>query len=187
MKEDYSESLSKVFRFKTAFLIRSTARSYKSAKALGLLTMMRSDSFVAFSEAITGLRLVRPPSLQIICYEHGDYVGPHNDHHPERDPACVGFVDVHLMLSNDAVAHQFLIYERNGHLSQIIDVNLGCGISIYRLPFWHHVTPLVAKPGRECEARRWLLLATFDIQDPTNRNSRQNTRLRHDHKPTNDE
>jgi len=165
MKENYSESLQKVFRFKTAFLIRRTARSYETAEALGVLPMMRSDSFAAFAEAVTGLHLERPPSLQIICYEHGDYVGPHNDYHPEEDPECVGFVDFHVMLSNDAVAHQFLVYERKRHLSQITDVNLEGAISVYRLPFWHQVTPLVGNPGHESEARRWLLLATFDIVD----------------------
>jgi hypothetical protein len=164
MKSNYTESLEKVFRFKTAFLSRRTARAYESAEALGILTMMRSESFATFAETVTGLRLVRPAGLQIICYEHGDYVGPHNDHHPEEDPSCRGYVDVHLTFSNDAVEHQFLVYERNRHLSQIVDCNLKGGISIYKLPFWHQVTPLVGKPGQEPQARRWLLLGTFDIQ-----------------------
>jgi hypothetical protein len=32
---------------------------------------------------------------------------------------------------------------------------------VYRLPFWHYTTPLVAKPGAEDAARRWVLLGTF--------------------------
>jgi hypothetical protein len=165
MKENYTESLPKVLRFKTAFLGKRTARPYKAAEALGLLAMLRSDSLKAFAEMITGQHLIASPSVQVICYEHGDYVGPHNDYHPEEDPKCVGFVDLHVMLSNHAVAHQFLIYERSRHLSQIVDVNLEAGISVYKLPFWHQVTPLVGKPGREHDARRWLLLATFDIAE----------------------
>lgn len=164
MKSNYTESLEKVFRFRTAFLSRRTARAYERAEALGILTMMRSETFATFAEAVTGLPLVRPPGLQIICYEHGDYVGPHNDYHPEEDPLCRGYVDIHLTFSNNAVEHQFLVYERGRHLSQIVDVNLRGGISIYKLPFWHQVTPLVGKPGQEREARRWLLLGTFDIQ-----------------------
>lgn len=163
MTENYGESLEKIFRFKTAFLSRKTARSYQVAKNIGVLEMLESDSFTEIAEVITGLQLIRPPSFQIICYEHGDYVGPHNDHHPEDDPDCVGYVDVHLTLCNDAVAHQFLIYQQRRHLSAIVNVNLNGGISVYRLPFWHQVTPLVGKPGREREARRWLLLGTFDI------------------------
>jgi hypothetical protein len=173
MRENYGESLQKVFRFKTALLASRAARSYRAAEDLGLLAMLESDSFALFAEAITGLQLVRPPSFQIICYEHGDYVGPHNDYHPEDDPDCEGFVDMHVTLCNDAVAHQFLIYERYGHLSAIADMNLAGGVSIYRLPFWHQVTPLVGKPGREREARRWLLLGTFDIRNDQNANSRR--------------
>lgn len=174
MKENYGESLQKVFRFKTAFLASKISRSYRAARELGLLTMLGSDSFVGFAEMVTGLQLVRPPSFQVICYEHGDYVGPHNDHHPEDDPNCVGYVDVHVTLCNDAIAHQFLIYERHRHLSTITNVNLNGGISIYRLPFWHQVTPLVGKPGREREARRWLLLGTFELQETEYRNARGN-------------
>jgi hypothetical protein len=40
------------------------------------------------------------------------------------------------------------------------------GITAYRLPFWHYATPLVAKPGREREARRWVLLGTFLFASP---------------------
>jgi hypothetical protein len=172
MRENYGESLQKVFRFKTALLASRAARSYRAADELGLLAMLESDSFVQFAEVTTGLQLVTPPSFQIICYEHGDYVGPHNDYHPEDDPECVGYVDVHVTFCNDAVAHQFLVYEHRRHLSSIVDMNLAGGVSIYRLPFWHQVTPLVGKPGREREARRWLLLGTFDIRNGQKRNLR---------------
>ncbi len=35
------------------------------------------------------------------------------------------------------------------------------GVTCYRLPFWHYTTPMVAKRGREEQARRWVLLGTF--------------------------
>jgi len=39
-------------------------------------------------------------------------------------------------------------------------------VAVYRLPFWHYTTPLLAKRGREAEARRWLLLGSFDYDPP---------------------
>lgn len=166
MRRAYSEKLGKTIRFRTAFLRRRTARSYQAAERIGLLGMMRSESFAAFAEAVTGLRLARGWDVQVICYGHGDYVGPHNDHHPDVPALRDGFVDFHLMFTNDAVAHQYLVYEERGHLSRMVDVNVQGGVSIYRLPFWHYATPLWGKPGRESEARRWLLLGTFQILGP---------------------
>ena len=40
-------------------------------------------------------------------------------------------------------------------------VNTVGGVTAYRLPFWHYTTPLQAKPGREGDAHRWVLLGTF--------------------------
>lgn len=163
MTEDYSEMLPKVYRFKTSWLSKKTSKAYRAATKIGLIEMLRSQTLLEVAQELTGLRLVWPPSVQIICYSCGDYVGPHNDHHPERDPELCGYVDFHVMFSNAAVKHQYLIYQNGNHLSTLVDVNVNGGISVYRLPFWHQVTPLVAKPGSENIARRWLLLATFDI------------------------
>jgi len=165
MKSNYSESLSKVMRMKTAFFLKKTARSYKAAESIGLLRMMRSESLARFAEVITGYRLHRDWDVQATCYEHGDYVGPHNDHHPESEWLRRGFIDLHIMFANDAVAHQYLVYEQNGHLSKLVDVNKQGAVSIYKLPFWHYTTPLVGKRTREKEARRWLLLGSFVIVD----------------------
>ena len=43
---------------------------------------------------------------QVICYGPGDYSGPHNDHHPESAAARNGFVDLHIMFSNDPYVHE---------------------------------------------------------------------------------
>jgi hypothetical protein len=163
MKRNYSEVLPKTIRMRTALLRRSSSRSYQAAVEIGLLEMMRSDSFFSFAQSVIGLRLDRDVDLQVICYRHGDYAGPHNDHHPEFELMRDGFVDFHLMFANDAVAHQYLVFEDKGHFSRIVDINLNGAVSLYKLPFWHYTTPLLGKRGREREARRWLLLATFCV------------------------
>ena len=163
MTENYSEQLIKTMHIHTAFFRRKDARSYQAAERIGLLRLMWSESFRSFAESLTGLKLHPQWSIQVTCYEHGDYAGPHNDHHPEQDLTRNGFIDVHVMFANDAVAHHYLVYEEKGHLSKIVDINNRGGISVYKLPFWHYTTPLAGKPGRESEARRWLLLGTFDI------------------------
>jgi hypothetical protein len=163
MEENYTESLPKTIHIKTAFFRKRNARSYLAAERIGLLRMMRSESFSLFAETITGLKLDRELGVQVSCYEPGDYAGPHNDHHPEDELFKDGFVDFHVMFTNNAVAHHYLVYEEKGHLSKIVDINVQGGVSVYRLPFWHYTTPLAAKPGRQKEARRWLLLGTFQI------------------------
>lgn len=165
MTENYEEVLNKTMRIKTAFLRSSNSRSYRAAEKIGLLAMMRSDSFLAFAESLTGLPLDEDPGIQVSCYEHGDYVGPHNDHHPEDAELKNGYVDFHVMFTNRSVAHQYLVYESKGHFSKIVDLNIQGGVSIYKLPFWHYTTPLEAKPDHELEARRWLLLGTFRIRE----------------------
>jgi hypothetical protein len=70
------------------------------------------------------------------------------------------------MFSNDAVKSQYLVYEQNRFLSDAHDVSGRSGIAVYRLPFWHYTTPLIGKPGRETEARRWLLLGSLDFDPP---------------------
>jgi hypothetical protein len=164
MKENYQERLTKAMHIKTAFLRRKDARSYKAAEKIGLLKMMYSASFGRFAEALTGLRLEPNWSVQVSCYEQGDYAGPHNDHHPENADLRNGFVDLHVMFANNAVAHHYLVYEERGHFSKIVNINSRGGVSVYKLPFWHYTTPLAGKRGQEAEARRWLLLGSFAIK-----------------------
>jgi hypothetical protein len=163
MKRNYSEALTKTLRIKTAYFQRRSAHAHQAAERVGLLPMMRSSTFTDFAEVVTGLTLDRNLNIQLICYDQGDYSGPHNDHHPEDESIKRGFVDFHVMFTNRAVAHQYLIYAERGHFSKIVDVNVQGGISIYKLPFWHYTTPLAGKPGHERDARRWLLLGTYRI------------------------
>jgi hypothetical protein len=164
MTEDAGEWLPKTMRMKTAYLARR-GRAYRAAESLGLVAMLRSPSFHAFATALAGRALRRRSGVQVLCYGEGDYAGPHNDHHPEQPEAAKGYVDVHISLANPAVAHQFLVYAERGHFSRAIDVNTVGGVTAYRLPLWHYATPLVAKPGREAQARRWVLLGTFLYRD----------------------
>ncbi|MEA2162852.1 MAG: hypothetical protein QOK37_979 [Thermoanaerobaculia bacterium] len=170
MRENYSESLTKTVRVRTAVLNSRTSKALDVAKEIGLSAMMNSRSFLQVAQAVTRSPLrTKGWGRQVICYNSGDYSGPHNDHHPEDAGTCNGFIDLHIMFSNDDVAHQFLVYEERGFLSVAHDVSRSGAIAIYRLPFWHYTTPLMARPGREQSARRWLLLGSFDYDPPLER------------------
>jgi hypothetical protein len=162
MTVNYGESLPKTVRVKSAALQSKRDKSYRQASQLGLIGMMESPSLLAFAEAATGLKL-EPRGVQALCYEHGDYAGPHNDHHPEVEDLKDGYIDLQVMFSNDAVKHQWLVYQHDWHFSRIQNLNLKGAVAVYKLPFWHYATPLTAKRGREAEARRWLLLSSFAI------------------------
>lgn len=161
MTTNYSERLGKTVRVKTASLNEPRSRASKAAAALGLAPMLRSASMHRFAEVVTGLRLEPRAGGQVICYEEGDYTGPHNDHHPEDAHLRDGYVDVQVMLTNEHVAGQLLVYEEGGYLSKAANIAQRAAVAVYRLPFWHYTTPLLAKPGHEADARRWLLLASF--------------------------
>jgi hypothetical protein len=167
MKENYSDALRKTVRVKTATLNSRKSFALDAARKIGLAAMMRSHSFRDFAEAIVGMPVQKQNwGRQVICYEQGGYSGPHNDHHPESPSARNGFVDVHIMFSNDAVRSQQLVYEERGFLSASHEVSGRSGIAVYRLPFWHYTTPLLGRRGREAKARRWLLLGSFDFDPP---------------------
>ena len=167
MKNNYQEELPKTVKVKTTTLNSRTSKALDAAKNIGLADMMASSSMLRLAQAAS-----KPPlrsdwwARQVICYEAGDYSGPHNDHHPENEAECNGFVDFHLMLSNKDVAQQLLVYEQRRFLSAVRDVSCRSAIAIYRLPFWHYTTPLMARPGRESSARRWLLLGSFAYDPP---------------------
>ncbi len=163
MRRNHDERLPKTMRFKTAILGAPRSQVFKAAARINLIAMLRSETLAAFAERVTGLPLCRGPGMQVIVYEAGDHVGPHNDHHPENPQARRGYVDVHISLPNRGVAHQWLVYEEDGYLTRVCDCSSGGAVAVYRLPFWHYTTPLAAKKGREASARRWLLLATFAI------------------------
>ncbi len=157
MKVAYKEKLPKTVRVQTAMLDADDGAALDRAKELGLVAMLRSQSFHAFAEALSGYPLRKQWGLQALCYRPGDYSGPHNDHHPDEPLGCDGYTDLHLTLCNGGVEHQFIVYEKNSHLSEIESIATVGGVTCYRLPFWHYTTPMVG----DAKARRWVLLGTF--------------------------
>jgi hypothetical protein len=157
MRRDYGEVLPKTSRAQTIYFESRREPGVKAAERMGLVRLMRSASFHAFAEALAGRKLASGWGLQVLRYGPGDYAGPHNDHHPENKKARQGYIDLHVSLSSPAVEHQWLVYSRAGHFSEIVPVGGRCTVTVYRLPFWHYTTPLVG--GRN--AARWVLLGTF--------------------------
>ncbi len=158
---NHQERLVKTVRVRTAYLERRGSQAWRAAERIGLVAMTGSESWLRLAEMLAGRALDRRSGRQVLCYGPGDYAGPHTDHHPEDPRARAGYVDVHLTLSGPGVAHQWLVYAEGGHFRHVFDVNAVGGITAYRLPFWHYTTPLVAKPGREPAARRWVVIGTF--------------------------
>ena len=159
MRHDYGELLPKTSRAHTIYFESRRERGVKAAERIGLTRMMRSASFRAFAEALVGRRLAANWGLQVLRYGAGDYAGPHNDHHPENKDARSGYIDLHVSLCSPDVVHQWLVYSRAGHFSEIVSVAQPVTVTAYRLPFWHYTTPLVTKRGKD--AARWVLLGTF--------------------------
>ena len=161
MQKNYDEWLPKTSRVYTAYLEKRRTRAFAICEEMGLVTMLRSQSFGAFASVIAGRALKSRWGMQVLCYRPGDYAGPHNDHHPEEPAAVDGYLDVHITLATPEVDHQWLVSAKRGHFSEIHDINTLGGITAYRLPFWHYTTPLTARAGHTDEARRWVLLGTF--------------------------
>ncbi|MFT3980795.1 MAG: hypothetical protein QM687_10025 [Ferruginibacter sp.] len=162
MTENYSEKLGKSMKMKSAE-INSHSKTYKMAKDIGLVDMLASESYRGMGQSLMGEKFGRSIGKQIICYEHGNYVSPHNDHHPENENIKDGYFDIQLMLSNKYVQHQWLVYEQQGFLNKFADITSLSGMAVYRLPFWHYTTPMMAKKKSESMAKRWLLLHSYEF------------------------
>lgn len=157
MRRDYGELLPKTSRARTIYFESRREAGVRAAERIGLVRLMRSASFRAFAEALAGRKLASGWGLQVLRYGPGDYAGPHNDHHPENKRARQGYIDLHVSFGTPSVKHQWLVYSRAGHFSEIVPVGGPCTVAAYRLPFWHYTTPLVGSGN----AARWVLLGTF--------------------------
>jgi hypothetical protein len=176
LKQNYSEQLPKTMRIRTASLDAKSGKAKRVAASLGLIAALKSDELRRFGERVTGKKLQPDPGCQVICYEPGDYSGPHTDHHPEERELRDGYVDIHIMLSSPKVASQLLVYERRqGMLNEVAEIGKGMSIAVYQLPFWHYTTPMLARPGVE-DARRWLLLASYFVDRKASRPRRVKAR-----------
>jgi hypothetical protein len=161
MECNYDDWLPKSVRCRTAYLENRRGAAWKRAKELGLIDLLSSQSMIAFGEAVLGRKLDPRGGQQVLRYGAGDYAGPHTDHTPEIGRAAKGYLDFHLSLVAPGVAHQYLVYAKSGHFTEMVSVaESGC-LTLYRLPFWHYTTPLQAKPKQQQKAARWVLLGTF--------------------------
>jgi hypothetical protein len=161
MRRNYDDWLPKSVRCRTAYLENRRGTAWRRAKELGLVDLLSSGSMIAFGEAVLGRKLDPKGGQQVLRYGPGDYSGPHTDHTPEIKRAAKGYLDFHLSLAGPGVAHQYLVYAKGGHFTEMVPVaETGC-LTLYRLPFWHYTTPLQAKPKQERKAARWVLLGTF--------------------------
>jgi hypothetical protein len=168
---NYQERLRKTARVHTAYLERRGSKAWQAAERIGLIAMTGGETYRRFVEVIAGRALAAEFGRQVLCYGPGDYAGPHTDHHPEDPKAAAGYVDFHLTFAGPGVARQYLVYARDGHFSEEVDVATAGGISAYRLPFWHYTTPLKARPGKAATARRWVVLGTFLYADASSSTS----------------
>lgn len=168
---NFSESLKKTMYVDSVIFNGSNKSLESAAHENGLLRMLQSESLRNFAEQLTGLSLEAGYGTQVICYRHGHYVGPHTDHFPEFAWARDGYVDVQFTFSNDAVAGQWFIHERDGLLSETWDINLMGAVTVFRQPFWHYTTPLLGRKGREKHARRWLVGQVFKIRQRSKSNA----------------
>jgi hypothetical protein len=172
---NYAEHLPKAMRQQTAHLDNRRSSGFAAAEGVGLIAMLRSESYRAFAGALAGATLKRKYGLQALAYNAGDYAGPHTDHHPEEAEAAHGYFDMHVSFATPGLRDQYLVYAKAGHLTEMVDVAKSGLVTAYRLPLWHYTTPLRAKPGREKTARRWVLLGTFLYADPADGQGRRRT------------
>jgi len=163
MKKNYSEALPKTLHNSSVSLNTPRSAATMVARRIGLYAMLTSTSLHEFATTVSGFTLHGDPALQLIRYRSGDYVGPHNDHHPENSNLRDGYVDLQITLTTTGVARQYLLCEEDGYLNRFYNIGIPSGLSVSMLPFWHQVTPLEIKPGRAADAHRWLLLASFEI------------------------
>ena len=153
MRHDYGELLPKTSRARTIYL-REPARARRESggadragahDALGIVPRLRRGAgrpqaaprLGPAGAALRAGRLCRaaqrPPSREQGCARRAT-------------STCI------VSLCAPGVAHQWLVYSRAGHFSEIVSVARPATVTAYRLPFWHYTTPLVTKRGRGCGA-----------------------------------
>jgi uncharacterized protein len=73
-------------------------------------------------------------------------------------------VDLHLAFSTEGVESQYLVLQQGDFLNGLRGGKPVNGtVGVYRLPFWHYTTPMVAKVGMETHARRWVLMFNYEL------------------------
>ena len=163
---NWQERLPKTARMQAVELASRSGAAWRAAQATGVVAFLESDALRRLAVRAVGRALAPRPGVQALRYGPGDYSGPHTDHHPEYPDYAGGYAEAHLTFTSPAVRDQFLMWAPDGHWTEMVEVAKPGGLALYRLPFWHATTPLRAKPGREAEAYRWVLIATFRFAEP---------------------
>lgn len=164
-KRGRRESMPPTQRVLGADLNGRRSPALQAAQAIGLHDMLHSQTFRNFAEAVSGQRLHNEWDCQVLCYESGGYLGPHRDHLPRRKARREARIDLHVTLCNEGVQTQWLVYERDRYLTGSVRLGGRPAVIACRLPCWHYTTPLLPRPGREREARRWVLRGSFRIAE----------------------
>lgn len=102
LKYNFGETLPKTFRNDSVLLNSPYSSASVMAKKIGLLQMLGSESLRHFAEKCSGYTLDMKPGFQISRYKAGDFVGPHNDHHPEDLHLRDGYIDLHIAFSSSS-------------------------------------------------------------------------------------
>ena len=138
----------------------------RAAEEIGLRTMLGSPSFRYFAEAVSGFPLRNGWEQRVLCFEPGGYVGPGAEPFPSRGARHrTGTVELQVSLGTAGVQAQWLVYEQGGYLSGALPLGRQPGIVASRNPAWQYITPLVPRPGRARDARRWALVGRFEIAE----------------------
>lgn len=137
---------------------------------LDLMPLVTSESLWHFSRNITGYDLQpRERSwFQMSEYEHGDYFAAHNDLIVEETPVngklvdhIQYFADLHMTFLTPHNIFQGFMYQNGRHFNGFFNAATNGSITMYRLPFWHQVTPMQADEKQRAKARRWLIMTGF--------------------------
>lgn len=159
---NFHDRCPKVMRCRSAMLNDARCGAARNLAAIGAWPILAGDWARTLAERALGVVLGRRCGRQVIRYAEGDYVGAHHDYLPESPNLKKGYVDVQLGLPGSGVRRQRLLYEHGGHLNAFADVGEDVVVNVYRLPFWHAVSPLEVDP-RKGQRTRWLFLQSFEL------------------------
>jgi hypothetical protein len=164
-RRNFQEALPKIMKIRTSYLGNRTTGAYKALEGCGAMKILSNPWARRIASSILNQKIGPRCGVQVIRYGPGDYIGPHNDYQPEDVNLRHGYIDVHFSLSGHSAKSQQLVYENRGHLNRTIECADKAFVTVYRLPFWHHVTPMVARQNikKGGSAVRWVFIQSFEI------------------------
>ena len=163
MRRDYGELLPKTSRSRTIFFDSRREPGVKAAERIGLVRMMRSASLPRLRRGAGRPQAAHGLGPAGAALRAGRLCRP-AQRPPSREPGCQGAATSTCIsaCARRASTHQWLVYSRAGHFSEIVSVAAPATVTAYRLPFWHYTTPLCGT----AKAARWVSAGTFLYQRP---------------------